>query len=170
VTWKSTFGPQAVNHLNQFTSVTPLFQSQARRGSGRLRLTISTKRPPRLCPQRCARVARRGATFSNNGHQPDDSDGPGRVCDVRDPRNPVRKLVHPLTVLSTLPTALVGGLLTLVFVWQKLRSTVCGHVHVDGDCEEERDHDRGLRSARVLMRRGSGASNSRREHGSLRPS
>ena len=31
VTWKSTLGPQAVNHLNQFTSVTLVLQSQARR-------------------------------------------------------------------------------------------------------------------------------------------
>ncbi len=35
VTWKPTLGPQAVNHLNQFTSVTLYLQPQARRGHRR---------------------------------------------------------------------------------------------------------------------------------------
>ncbi len=53
--------------------------------------------------------------------------------------------VHPLTVLSTLPTALVGGLLTLiVFGAGGVALRVRRHVHVDGYREEERNHDRRL--------------------------
>jgi multidrug efflux pump subunit AcrB len=43
--------------------------------------------------------------------------------------------LHPLTVLSTLPTALVGGLLTLV-LGNKRRSMRLWHVYADGHRQE----------------------------------
>ena len=52
--------------------------------------------------------------------------------------------VHPLTVLSTLPTALVGGLLTLIVFGGGVALRIRRHVHVDGYREEERNHDRRL--------------------------
>ena len=114
MTWKPTLGPQAVNHLNQFTSVTLFFN---------------------LKPG----VALGDATdFIAEGRGGDRAaDGPrepaGRGADVPATRCAdltilmvlavfvmyvilailYESYVHPLTVLSTLPTALVGGLLTL---------------------------------------------------------
>ena len=53
--------------------------------------------------------------------------------------------VHPVTVLSTLFPAVVGGLMTL-WLFNSTLSLYSSHriVPVDGYREEERDHDRGL--------------------------
>src|SRR5207248_308604 len=74
VTWKQTLGPQAVNHLNQFTSMTLFFNLK-----------------------------------------------PGVAVFVMYVILAIlyESYVHPLTVLSTLPTALVGGLLTLFVFGQE---------------------------------------------------
>ena len=54
--------------------------------------------------------------------------------------------VHPVTVLSTLFPAVVGGLMTL-WLFNSHTVTLLSHrtVPLDGYCEEERDHDCGLR-------------------------
>ena len=55
--------------------------------------------------------------------------------------------LHPITVLSSLPVALVGGLGTLVALREEsVAVRVHRHVHADGDREEERHHDRRLRA------------------------
>ena len=62
--------------------------------------------------------------------------------------------LHPLTVLSSLPVALVGGLATLyLFGRAGVALRLRGHVHADGHREEERHHDRGLRLAADRARR-----------------
>lgn len=113
VTWKPTLGPQAVNHLNQFTSVTLYFNTKPGVAIGDATDFISKAAAEVVPTTMRADLQGEALTF----------------------RNTVRNLtilmalavfvmyvilailyesyLHPLTVLSTLPTALVGGLLTL---------------------------------------------------------
>ncbi|MBI2819650.1 MAG: efflux RND transporter permease subunit [Acidobacteria bacterium] len=113
VTWKQTLGPQSVNHLNQFTSVTIFFNLVPGIAIGDATAFINNA---------AAEVLPQGVRGSLQG-------------EALTFQNTVRDLtilmllavfvmyvilailyesyVLPLTVLSTLPTALVGGLLTL---------------------------------------------------------
>ncbi len=113
VTWKQTLGAQTVNHLNQFTSVTIFFNLKPGVSIGDATDFIDQVQKEIVPPTVRASLQGEALTF----------------------RQAVRNLtilmalavfvmyvilailyesyVHPLTVLSTLPTALVGGLLTL---------------------------------------------------------
>src|SRR6185503_15783373 len=113
VNWKSSLGPQAVNHLNQFTSMTLFFNLKPGVAIGEATDFI-TKAAAAIVPSSLrASLQGEALTFSNT---------------VRDLTFLMilavfvmyvilailyESYVHPLTVLSTLPTALVGGLLTL---------------------------------------------------------
>jgi HAE1 family hydrophobic/amphiphilic exporter-1 len=113
VTWKSSLGPQSVNHLNQFTSVTLSFNLKPGVAIGDAADFIS-KAAAEIVPSTLrASLQGEALTFQNT---------------VRDLTILMTLAVfvmyvilailyesylHPLTVLSTLPTALVGGLLTL---------------------------------------------------------
>ena len=114
VTWKTSLGPQAVNHLNQFTSVSLFFNLKPGVPLGDATDFINKTAAEIVPPSVRAGLQGEALTFSDT----------------------VRNLtilmllavfvmyvilailyesyVHPLTVLSTLPTALVGGLLTLL--------------------------------------------------------
>jgi HAE1 family hydrophobic/amphiphilic exporter-1 len=113
VTWKSTIGPQAVNHLNQFTSVTLNFN---------LKPGIAIGDATDFITQAAAQIV--PSTLR--------ADLQGEALTFRDTVQNLTILMalavfvmyvilailyesylHPLTVLSTLPTALVGGLATL---------------------------------------------------------
>jgi len=113
VTWKTTLGPQAVNHINQFTSVTIYFNLLPGIAIGDATDFI-TKTAAEIVPQ----TVRAGLQ--------------GEALTFKDTVSSLTILmalavfvmyvilailyesyVHPLTVLSTLPTALVGGLLAL---------------------------------------------------------
>lgn len=113
VKWKTTLGPQSVNHLNQFPSVTFFFNLKPGVAVGDATDFI-TKAAEGVVPS-TMRAALQGEamTFQNT---------------VRDLTILMalavfvmyvilailyESYVHPITVLSTLPTALVGGLLTL---------------------------------------------------------
>ncbi len=113
VTWKQSLGPQTVNHLNQFTSVTLYFNTKPGVAIGDATDYITKTAAEIVPPAIRADLQGEALTF----------------------RDTVRNLtilmalavfvmyvilailyesyLHPLTVLSTLPTALVGGLLTL---------------------------------------------------------
>jgi HAE1 family hydrophobic/amphiphilic exporter-1 len=113
VTWKTTLGPQAVNHINQFTSVTLFFNLKPGVAIGDATDHIAKTAAAIVPPTLRAQLQGEALTF----------------------RDTVRNLtllmalavfvmyvilailyesyVHPLTVLSTLPTALVGGLAAL---------------------------------------------------------
>ncbi len=113
VTWKESLGPQTVNHLNQFTSVTLYFNTKPGVAIGDATDYIARTAAEIVPPAIRADLQGEALTF----------------------RDTVRNLtilmalavfvmyvilailyesyLHPLTVLSTLPTALVGGLLTL---------------------------------------------------------
>ena len=171
VTWKTTLGPQAVNHLNQFTSVTLFFNLKPGVALGDATDYITKTAAEIVPPTLRARVAGRGA-------------------DVPATRSRdltilmvlavfvmyvilailYESYVHPLTVLSTLPTALVGGLLTLLALRRGgVALRVRRHVHADGHREEERHHDRRLRAPARRGRRDRRAGDPRREHGPLPP-
>jgi HAE1 family hydrophobic/amphiphilic exporter-1 len=113
VTWKSSLGPQAVNHLNQFTSVTIFFNLKPGVAIGEATDFVTKAAAEIVPPTVRASLQGEALTFSNT---------------VRDLTILMALAVfvmyvilailyesylHPLTVLSTLPTALVGGLLTL---------------------------------------------------------
>jgi HAE1 family hydrophobic/amphiphilic exporter-1 len=113
VSWKSSLGPQAVNHLNQFTSVTLSFNLKPGVAIGDATEFINQAAAEIVPPTLRASLQGEALTFQNT---------------VRDLTILMALAVfvmyvilailyesylHPLTVLSTLPTALVGGLLTL---------------------------------------------------------
>jgi len=113
VTWNQSLGLQSVNHLNQFTSVTFFFNTKPGVAIGDAVDFITRTAAEVVPPTMRAGLQGEALTF----------------------RDTVRNLtllmvlavfvmyvvlailyesyLHPLTVLSTLPTALVGGLLTL---------------------------------------------------------
>ena len=113
VTWKSTIGPQAVNHLNQFTSVTLNFNLKPGVAIGDATDFITRAAAEVVPPTLRADLQGEALTFRDT---------------VRDLTVLMvlavfvmyvilailyESYLHPLTVLSTLPTALVGGLMTL---------------------------------------------------------
>jgi HAE1 family hydrophobic/amphiphilic exporter-1 len=112
-TWEPTVGPQAVNHLNQFTSVT-------------INFNVVPGIPTGTAIQRVEDVAREILPPGMRGQFQ------GEALTFRQTMTSLTVLmvlavfvmyvilailyesyVHPITVLSTLPTAMVGGLLTL---------------------------------------------------------
>ncbi len=119
VTWKPSLGPQAVNHLNQFTSVTLFFNLKPGVAIGDATSFINKAAAEVVPPTVRASLQGEALTFQDT----------------------VRNLtilmilavfvmyvilailyesyLHPITVLSTLPTALVGGLLTLLIFGQE---------------------------------------------------
>jgi len=114
VKWKTTLGPQAVNHVNQFPSVTFYFNLKPGVAVGDATDFISKAAAEVVPFTMRASLQGEALTFSDT---------------VRDLTILMalavfvmyvilailyESYVHPLTVLSTLPTALVGGLLTLV--------------------------------------------------------
>ena len=113
VDWKTTIGAQNVNHLNQFTSVTIYFNLKPGVAIGDATNYISKAESEIVPPTIRASLQGEALTFRDT---------------VRDLTILMalavfvmyvilailyESYVHPLTVLSTLPTALVGGLLTL---------------------------------------------------------
>jgi HAE1 family hydrophobic/amphiphilic exporter-1 len=113
VTWKPSLGPQSVNHLNQFTSVTLFFNLKPGVAIGEATDFVRNAAADVVPPTVRASLRGEAQTFAST---------------VRDLTLLMllavfvmyvilailyESYVHPLTVLSTLPTALVGGLLTL---------------------------------------------------------
>jgi HAE1 family hydrophobic/amphiphilic exporter-1 len=113
VNWKNSLGPQAVNHLNQFTSVTLSFNLKPGVAIGDATDFINQAAAEIVPPTLRSSLQGEALTFQNT---------------VRDLTILMALAVfvmyvilailyesylHPVTVLSTLPTALVGGLLTL---------------------------------------------------------
>jgi HAE1 family hydrophobic/amphiphilic exporter-1 len=113
VLWKPSLGPQAVNHLNQFTSVTLFFNLKPGVAIGEATEFISKAAAEIVPPTVRASLQGEALTFRNT------------VTDLTILMALAvfimyvilailyESYLHPLTVLSTLPTALVGGLLTL---------------------------------------------------------
>ncbi len=119
VTWKQTLGPQSVNHLNQFPSVTIFFNLKPGVAIGDATNFINKSAADIVPPTVRAGLQGEALTFQNT---------------VRDLTILMlvagfvmyvilailyESYVHPMTVLSTLPPALVGGLLTLFLFGQQ---------------------------------------------------
>src|SRR5436189_447833 len=113
VAWNSTIGPQAVNHLNQFTSVTLNFNLKPGVAIGDATDFI-TRAATAIVPS-TLRASLQGEALTFRDTVRDLTVLMALAVFVMYVILAIlyESYLHPLTVLSTLPTALVGGLLTL---------------------------------------------------------
>jgi HAE1 family hydrophobic/amphiphilic exporter-1 len=119
VTTKSTLGPQTVNHLNQFTSVTLFFNLKPGVALGDATNYINAAAQEIVPPTIRSSLQGEAQTFSNTVTSLTVLMGLAVFVMYVILAILYESYVHPLTVLSTLPTALVGGLLTLVLFGQE---------------------------------------------------
>jgi hydrophobic/amphiphilic exporter-1 (mainly G- bacteria), HAE1 family len=114
VSWKTSLGPQSVNHLNQFPSVTFYFNLKPGVAMGDATDFI-TKTAAEIVPS-TMRADLQGEALTFRSTVTDLTRLMALAVFVMYVILAIlyESYVHPLTVLSTLPTALVGGLLTLL--------------------------------------------------------
>ncbi len=114
VTWKTTLGPQSVNHLNQFPSVT--FYFNLKPGVAMGDATDFIKRAAEEVVPSTMRANLQGEALTFQEAVSDLTILMALAVFVMYVILAIlyESYVHPLTVLSTLPTAMVGGLLTLL--------------------------------------------------------
>ena len=114
VTWKTVLGPQVVNHFNQFTSMTLFFNLKPGVALGDATNYI-TQQAAQVVPTGVrAELQGEALTFSRTVTSLTILMGLAVFVMYVILAILYESYVHPLTVLSTLPTALVGGLLTLI--------------------------------------------------------
>src|SRR5262249_42509209 len=119
VDWKSTLGPQTVNHLNQFTSMTLFFNLKPGVALGDATNYIQ-KAAAELVPPTVRRELQGDAqAFANTVTSLTVLMAVAVFVMYVILGILYESYVHPLTVLSPLPTALVGGLLTLLIFGQE---------------------------------------------------
>ena len=114
VTWKSVLGPQVVNHLNQFTSMSLFFNLKPGVALGDATNHINQTAAQIVPPGVRAELQGEALTFSNTVRSLTILMALAVFVMYVILAILYESYVHPLTVLSTLPTALVGGLLTLI--------------------------------------------------------
>jgi hydrophobic/amphiphilic exporter-1 (mainly G- bacteria), HAE1 family len=119
VTWKSTLGPQVVNHLNQFTSMSLFFNLKPGVALGDATNYITQSAAQIVPPGIRAELQGEAQTFSNTVRSLTILMALAVFVMYVILAILYESYVHPLTVLSTLPTALVGGLLTLILFGQE---------------------------------------------------
>src|SRR5437870_5834384 len=119
VTSKSTLGPQAVNHLNPFTSVTLFFNLNSGVALGDLTVFISKSAAEIVPPGVRGELQGEAQTFASTVTSLTVLMALAVFVMYVILAILYESYVHPLTVLSTLPTALVGGLLTLLVFGQE---------------------------------------------------
>jgi HAE1 family hydrophobic/amphiphilic exporter-1 len=119
VTWKQTLGPQAVNHLNQFTAMTLFFNLKPGVALGDATNYIQKSAKEIVPPTIRAELQGEAQTFSNTVTSLTLLMALAVFVMYVILAILYESYVHPLTVLSTLPTALVGGLLTLFVFGQE---------------------------------------------------
>jgi len=119
ITWKSTLGPQTVNHLNQFTSMTLFFNLKPGVALGDATNYI-TNSAAQIVPSGVrAELQGEALTFSRTVTSLTILMALAVFVMYVILAILYESYVHPLTVLSTLPTALVGGLVTLIIFGQE---------------------------------------------------
>ena len=119
VTWKTTLGPQTVNHLNQFTSVTLFFNLKPGVALGDATNFIN-KTAAEVVPSGVrGELVGEAQTFANTVTSLTLLMALAVFVMYVILAILYESYVHPLTVLSTLPTALVGGLATLLLFGQE---------------------------------------------------
>ncbi len=167
-TWQSTLGPQAVNHINQFTSVTLFFNLKPGYTIGQATDFVEKSAKEILPPDVRGRSAGRGADVPRDGHELDDPDGARRFRDVRDSGDSLRKLSAPDHGAVVAAGGAGRRVADAVALWRRgVALRVRRHVHADGHREEERNHDRGFRAAASGAGRKGRRGHSRSEHGAL---
>jgi hydrophobic/amphiphilic exporter-1 (mainly G- bacteria), HAE1 family len=119
VTWKSTLGPQTVNHLNQFTSMTLFFNLKPGVALGDATNFINKASAEIVPPGVRGEFQGEAQTFANTVTSLTVLMGLAVFVMYVILAILYESYVHPLTVLSTLPTALVGGLFTLFVFGQE---------------------------------------------------
>jgi HAE1 family hydrophobic/amphiphilic exporter-1 len=119
VTWKTTLGPQVVNHLNQFTSMTLFFNLKPGVPLGDATNFINKSAAEIVPPTIRAELQGEAQTFTNTVTSLTILMALAVFVMYVILAILYESYVHPLTVLSTLPTALVGGLLALVVFGQE---------------------------------------------------
>jgi HAE1 family hydrophobic/amphiphilic exporter-1 len=119
VTWKQTLGPQVVNHLNQFTSMTLSFNLKPGVALGDATNFITKTAAETVPPGVRAELQGEALTFSRTVTSLTILMALAVFVMYVILAILYESYVHPLTVLSTLPTALVGGLLTLILFGQE---------------------------------------------------
>jgi len=119
VTWKQTLGPQVVNHLNQFTSMTLSFNLKPGVALGDATNFISKTAAETVPSGVRAELQGEALTFSRTVTSLTILMALAVFVMYVILAILYESYVHPLTVLSTLPTALVGGLLTLILFGQE---------------------------------------------------
>ena len=168
VNWKSSLGPQAVNHLNQFTSMTISFNLKPGVAIGDATDFITRASAEVVPPTLRASLQGEALTFRDT---------------VRDLTILMALAVfvmyvilailyesylHPLTVLSTLPTALVGGLVTLYFFGEQASLyAFVGMFMLMGIVKKNGIMIVDFALQRVDARRDGGEGDPRRQHGPL---
>ncbi|MEN3329525.1 MAG: hypothetical protein V7638_4332, partial [Acidobacteriota bacterium] len=119
VRWKQTLGPQVVNHLNQFTSMSLFFNLKPGVALGDATNFI-TKTAAETVPSGVrGELQGEALTFSRTVTSLTILMALAVFVMYVILAILYESYVHPLTVLSTLPTALVGGLLTLLVFGQE---------------------------------------------------
>jgi hydrophobic/amphiphilic exporter-1 (mainly G- bacteria), HAE1 family len=119
ITWKQTLGPQTVNHLNQFTAMTLFFNLKPGVALGDATNYI-TNAASQIVPSGVrAELQGEALTFSRTVTSLTILMALAVFVMYVILAILYESYVHPLTVLSTLPTALVGGLLTLILFGQE---------------------------------------------------
>ncbi len=119
VTWKPTLGPQTVNHLNQFTSMSIFFNLKPGVALGDATNFITKSAAEIVPPGVRAEFQGEAQTFASTVSSLTILMALAVFVMYVILAILYESYVHPLTVLSTLPTALVGGLLTLVVFGQE---------------------------------------------------
>jgi len=119
VTWTTTLGPQSVNHINQFTSVTLFFNLKPGVALGDATNFINNAAAEIVPPTVRGELQGEALTFSRTVTSLTILMGLAVFVMYVILAILYESYVHPLTVLSTLPTALVGGLLTLLVFGQE---------------------------------------------------
>ncbi|HEY6252340.1 MAG TPA: efflux RND transporter permease subunit [Candidatus Angelobacter sp.] len=119
VTSKTTLGPQSVNHLNQFTSVTIFFNLKPGVAVGDATDFINKAAASVVPPTVRASLQGEALTFQDTVRNLTILMALAVFVMYVILAILYESYVHPLTVLSTLPPALVGGLLTLYLFGQQ---------------------------------------------------
>ena len=119
VTWKQTLGPQTVNHLNQFTSMSLFFNLKPGVALGDATDFITNSAREIVPPTVRAELQGEAQTFSDTVTSLTVLMALAVFVMYVILAILYESYVHPLTVLSTLPTALVGGLVTLLVFGQE---------------------------------------------------
>lgn len=113
VTWHTSIGPQSINHINQFTSLTIFFNLKPGVAIGDATNFITTTARQIVPTNIRASLQGEALTFSETVQNLTILMLLAVFVMYVILAILYESYVHPLTVLSTLPTALVGGLLTL---------------------------------------------------------